>query len=324
MHKRLLNEAVIDLTISPKGPILIKSGLEGADPSRPDMEFVRTNHAELGETVYLPGSSLKGVVRSYCEKIARTVGAKCCNPFDDSSCGKKVEEANKKRDNNLSGDEIYANVSYACRICKIFGSTGMSSRIKFNDAYPNGKVNIEQRTNVAIDRIMGSVAAGPFDMEVVTSGSFSTKVTLKNFELWQMGLLGLALRDMEKGRVRLGFAKSRGLGEIEVKVNSLEIRYPGMKLDGNSIKPLNGSSLTWNLEENGKTRLLGIGQLATSEEKEAYRFDNHDEIMVEGMLRPVTDWMAVRFELNSEEIRAYFKAAVNDRWVEVIKNDHNR
>lgn len=317
MHKRLLNEAVIDLTISPKGPILIKSGLEGADPSRPDMEFVRTNHAELGETIYLPGSSLKGVVRSYCEKIARTVEVSCCNPLDDSSCGKKVEKIK-----NLSGRNIYA--SHSCRICKVFGSTGISSRIKFNDAYPNGKVNIEQRTNVAIDRIMGSVSAGPFDMEVVTNGSFSTKFTLKNFEFWQMGLLGLALRDMEKGRVRLGFAKSRGLGEIEVKVNNLEIRYPGLKLDGNSIKPLNGSSLTWNLIENGKTRLLGIGQLATSEEKKAYQFDDHDEIMVEGMLSPVTDWMAVRFELNSEEVRACFKAAVNDRWAEVIKNDHNR
>ena len=62
MHKALLCELHLDFAIEPRGPLLIKSGREaGADPTLPDMNFVRTYHPTLGETVYLPGSSLKGV-----------------------------------------------------------------------------------------------------------------------------------------------------------------------------------------------------------------------------------------------------------------------
>jgi hypothetical protein len=39
-----VNHCTIELTISPCDPILIKSGKEGADPTKPDMEFVETYH----------------------------------------------------------------------------------------------------------------------------------------------------------------------------------------------------------------------------------------------------------------------------------------
>ena len=73
MHKKFVNHCTIDLTIIPDGPILIKSGKEGADPTKPDMEFVETYHAG-GRTIYLPGSSLKGAIRAHAERIVRTVG----------------------------------------------------------------------------------------------------------------------------------------------------------------------------------------------------------------------------------------------------------
>ena len=72
MHKRLVNHCTITLKIIPTGPILIKSGREGADPTKPDMEFVETYHSE-GKTIYLPGSSLKGAIRAHAERIVRTV-----------------------------------------------------------------------------------------------------------------------------------------------------------------------------------------------------------------------------------------------------------
>ena len=89
MHKRLLNEAILEVAIQPQGPILIKAGDKGADPTLPDMEFVRTN----GQP-YLPGSSLKGVIRSHCERLARTVGgeAMACDPLHDRlSCGARLQ-----------------------------------------------------------------------------------------------------------------------------------------------------------------------------------------------------------------------------------------
>jgi CRISPR/Cas system CSM-associated protein Csm3 (group 7 of RAMP superfamily) len=74
MHKRFVNHCTIELIISPCAPMLIKSGKEGADPTKPDMEFVETYHAG-GKSIYLPGSSLKGAIRAHAERIVRTVGS---------------------------------------------------------------------------------------------------------------------------------------------------------------------------------------------------------------------------------------------------------
>src|SRR5262245_49803908 len=76
MHKATFLEGTIRLTIAPDGPILIKAGeTGGADPTLPDMEFVRTG-AGAGrdaDRVYIPGPSLKGAVRAQCERICRSL-----------------------------------------------------------------------------------------------------------------------------------------------------------------------------------------------------------------------------------------------------------
>lgn len=227
MHKKLVNELRLDFRLKPEGPLLIKSGREaGADPTLLDMNFVRTTHAEFGRTVYLPGSSLKGAIRSYCEKIGRTVDLPVCNPLDSkSSCGRKLERTAKI----AGGAEIYHDL---CPICRIFGHTVMSSHIYLSDAYPTAETvkvvnETEERDGVAIDRISGAVAVGPFQLEVVTRGEFTASLTLRNFQLWQVGLLTIALRDLAEQRVPLGFAKSRGLGRVSLRYDRLEISYPG-------------------------------------------------------------------------------------------------
>jgi CRISPR/Cas system CSM-associated protein Csm3 (group 7 of RAMP superfamily) len=231
MHKKLVNELRLKFRIRPKGPLLIKSGQEaGADPTLLDMNFVRTTHAELGRTVYLPGSSLKGVVRCHCEKIGRTVGLDVCDPFDmKNSCGRRLERVAK----TASGAEIYRGL---CPICRIFGHTVMASHVYLEDAYPTSKTieevnETEERDGVAIDRVSGAVAVGPFQLEVVTRGEFATRLTLRNFQLWQVGLLAMALRDLSEQRVPLGFARSRGLGRVSLHFDRLEVDYPGRFLD---------------------------------------------------------------------------------------------
>lgn len=219
MHKRLLNEATLKLAIYAEGPLLIKSGAETWDPTSPDMQFVRTRHSRLGETVFIPGSSLKGTFRSYTEKIARTLRVECCDPFHDKhSCGRKLKELGEKNDST----SIYRR---SCVACKLYGSTNMAGRAAFADAYPTSDVSshLTKRTAVAIDRVLGSVAVGPFEFEALMSGEFVTRITLRNFELWQLGLLGLTVRDFCLGRVRVGYGKSRGFGSVSAKVEKLEL-----------------------------------------------------------------------------------------------------
>ena len=93
MHARFYNEARLDLTLRPVTPLLIKAGgATGLDPSRPDMEFVRTRRAsENGpwqEMVYIPGSSLRGVLRSHGERLVRSINPdQACNPNRRTSEG---------------------------------------------------------------------------------------------------------------------------------------------------------------------------------------------------------------------------------------------
>jgi CRISPR-associated RAMP protein (TIGR02581 family) len=303
MLKKLLNQATLELTIEAQGPLLIKSSIEGgADPSVPDMQFVRS-----GGQVYIPGSSLKGVFRSYTEKIARTVGARCCNPFDtddkspDCFCGKRLE-------NRRESTTVYRQ---SCHICRLFGSTALASRIKFNDAYPlNGEIpNTETRTSIAIDRILGSVAQGPFDFEVVTTATFKTSIHLRNFELWQMGLVALVLRDLGEGLIPIGFGKSRGLGEVEAKVTSFSVRYIGAASD---------------MHTNARHALYGIGSLATAEERGVYGLSGNDAISLDATGNLGDDDLGVRVTLNGAAQQEAFRKCVNERWCEVARHDRSR
>lgn len=224
MHKRRLNELTLDILIEPAGPLLIKSGHEaGADPTLPSMSFVRTRHPMTGErTIYLPGSSLKGVIRSHTERIIRTVYGEdpnmCCDPLGRQSCGRRHHGV-------ADTAEQYKRL---CLACRIFGATVNAGHFLTADAYPAAPIDtLPVRNNVAIDRLSGGVAVGPFDMEVAVEGHFVTRLTLINFELWQVGVLALALRDLATGRVQLGYAKSRGLGKVNVHFGRLEFGYPG-------------------------------------------------------------------------------------------------
>lgn len=227
MHKRLLNELTVAFDLEPTSPLLVKSGKEvGTDPTLPDMNFVRVTPPGGGEpTIFLPGSSLKGTLRSYTEKVLRSVWPEgdhkwCCDPFNDkTACNRRLKDV----------ESAAARYHRACSACKLFGHTGMASHVAFSDAYPvaGRDLQIEQRDGVAIDRITGAVTAGPFTMEIVTQGTFHATLSLRNFQLWQLGLLAVALRDLGGGKVPIGFGKSKGLGKVSLAYDRAEVTYPG-------------------------------------------------------------------------------------------------
>ena len=241
MHKLTINRARLELTLRPVTPLLVKSGDKGAQllhPERPNMMCVRTKHASLGETVYVPGSSLKGVVRSASERVLRSLGLSCCDPMDHKS--RCHDEASRRGDElaRRGGEsphpmsEIHKMVCFACRT---FGSQALASRTVFADAYPTEATkehanDTETRNGVSIDRKKGGPVPGSlFEFEVVVGGDFRTSVHLANFELWQLGLLGVVLADIDEGFVRVGSAKSRGLGSMSVSIDSLVVDQIGAR-----------------------------------------------------------------------------------------------
>jgi CRISPR-associated RAMP protein (TIGR02581 family) len=309
MFKQWVNELRLGWTIIPRGPLLIKSGREsGADPTLLDMNFVRIHHGELGETVYLPGSSLKGTLRSYCERIARTVAAehpegkvRCCNPLDTrEACDKKkvIEKARKSGD----GMTIYREL---CSICRVFGHTVQAGHLRVGDAYPPQALveetnRTEQRDGVAIDRRTGGAAPGAlYTLEIVTRGAFEGDLTLRNFQLWQVGLLALALRDLSRGRVPIGFGKSRGLGQVEVSYRQMEVSYPAQVGPG---------------EKRFGERLYGVTQFEVGKKEggeNGYHFFPELSIPLPAGAVVEDDWgqVRVRFE-GHQAVEALLKATV--------------
>jgi len=268
MLKKMLNEATITFQIEATGPILIKDGetdeemrvRKQIDKSSPNMRFV----VDANEEIFIPGSSIKGVWRSWCEKIARTISEDnsplSCDPFDDEitsrhlSCSKRLE----KKDSS----SIYA---LSCPICKLFGNTSLGSRIRILDAYlsDNGnktRDNLSMRDGIGIDRFTGGVSSGAnFKYQYVMGRTFKTEVQIRNFELWQLGLLAFLFRDFEEELVPVGFGKTRGLGRVKGTVDSLNLIYYGLN------KPQVD-------KYTNRTEIPGVGNLYNDNDKDNYCF----------------------------------------------------
>ncbi len=242
MHKLTINRARIDFVFEPATPLLVKSGDKGAQllhPERPDLMCVRTRHGGefAEETVYVPGSSLKGVVRSSAERILRTLRQRCCDPMDQrSKCHREASRLGDQiaRRAEPNGPHPMAEVyRKLCLACRTFGSQAMASRAAFSDAYPTPDTRTranatETRNGVSIDRKTGGPSRGKlFDMEIVTGGHFASSIHMSNYELWQLALIGAVLRDIDDGFVRLGSAKSRGFGRVNLRITELLVDQVG-------------------------------------------------------------------------------------------------
>jgi len=302
MYKRWFNQALIEFVIQPEGPILVKSSESQADPAQLDMAFVRTLRGGT-ETVYLPGSSLKGVLRAHCEQIVRGLGDEdenegkdggkrpevwSCDPLDDDrSCSKRA------------GDKEWpAAQSYceACFICRMFGHTNLAGRVRTADAYPEGEVHLESRDGVAINRFYGSVEVGPFTYEVAVGGDFCTRLLVRNFTLAQLGLLALALRDLKRGRVSVGYGKGRGLGRVTARVEEFTVRYPACELHDGGLYLLGHAEPVA-----GGDQLAGVGAFVAAGAGEDYRLPAGDVAdLPDDLQMDPDDWQEVRLKLTDE------------------------
>jgi CRISPR-associated RAMP protein (TIGR02581 family) len=264
----MINHAVVEFTLTPVDPLLIKSGQ--ATVGGVDMAFVRTYRRGNEEPEpFIPGSSLKGVVRSYAEMICRSLRESpvpVCLPYvtpgrevdgegNQASCGLRIEGYKRAQQvPTVPTPDIYR---ISCPACRTFGSHAFIGRLATSDAYltdafrQTGKAVLEVRDGVAIDRLTGGPAGGAkYDLEVLTRGEFGARIEIRNFERWQLGLLGLVLRDMEEELVRIGLGKSRGLGRIRAEVTKFAVTSYARKLEG----------------------LTGLAGVCKAEETKAYGF----------------------------------------------------
>lgn len=220
----------IELGIRAEGPILVR-GPDAFVPDAPDMAFIRMPTPD-GEVPYLPGSSLKGVLRSGAEMLLRGLGTEACVPMDTrppGGCGR-------------------------CFACLAFGSSSRGAAvILVGDGmpWPPGATDEERRraaaatearravrTGVAIDRHTGSVAGGQlFDMEVLAGPTFFPTITARNPEERDLAIVAAALDLLDAGILRIGSGTTKGLGRVRVEPRKVRVAAADPDL---SRRPLAG------------------------------------------------------------------------------------
>ncbi|SHI96366.1 RAMP superfamily CRISPR-associated protein [Desulfofundulus thermosubterraneus] len=218
MFKNFRNEARIFFWLHTAGPLLIKGPDQpGLDPLQPDMSFVRA-WRNGREVPYIPGSSLKGVLRSRAEQIIRALAPDRMAIPDPFQRGRDDEMKDKP------GDYRY----YASDpVTQLFGQTYLAGRLRCADAFPveDRPLVLNERNHVAINRITGATQGKAlFNPEVVEEGTFAAEISLTNFAVWQLKLLGVLLQDLDDGFLLLGGSTTRGYGRVRVENAQVLVR----------------------------------------------------------------------------------------------------
>ena len=212
MFEKLENRAILEYTITTKSDLHV-GGHSTIEPAEVDNPVIKNSE---GYPI-IPGSSLKGILRTETERLLRGLDVKVCDIFD-------------RRDRGGCNE---------CSVCKLFGGKDLASSIRIKDSTASQKKTLI-RDGVAIDRQKRKAKdGGKFDLEVVPKGtSFSGKLVIENtglekFEYSKLGAV-LSLFDFFNScSSSIGHATSRGFGEAEINVESFNLISAEDYLNGN-------------------------------------------------------------------------------------------
>jgi len=183
-----------------KTPIHIGAGNESMNPVEPDNSVIKDKDGKP----YIPGSSLKGALRSWLESFLRgggneiTGGNAPCLCVNEPCLGDNPEnkewlkEIKKKYKNNKDADRLVAEEIYRklCPVCKVFGSQHFASKVK---------KETEKK----------------YDFEQVAAGTeFDFHMTADNLDEENEKILKIIVKMLESGDFVVG--GSVGLGRIRL------------------------------------------------------------------------------------------------------------
>lgn len=187
--------------------------------------------------IFVPGSSLRGVLRSTLERILQSLEPKrgcvlfatdpdyhCPTAWKDDDPRKiKLQEM---RDEGELMRRLLAEDGL-CDVCRLFGSPLMASKLRFSDARPaNGAARLNKRDGVGIDRDTESarekikfdfMALEPFAGGGKEPLELTFELQIENADDNDLALTGILLRELSANGVDAGGKKARGFGRVRLK-----------------------------------------------------------------------------------------------------------
>jgi CRISPR-associated RAMP protein (TIGR02581 family) len=223
LEKRLILQGIIEAVT----PLHIGSGSSEMEIEEVDMPVLRAPDGEP----YIPGSSLKGKLRSEVERLAKAKNMDVCSPPNiRDMCGSTK--------NNLVD---------LCIGCRLFGTAGrisVASKVKLRDAYTVETVEaMLERQGTAIDRSTGTVSrTALYKVEAVPAGTrFGFELVAENLEDDELKYLKAGLKSLEDSA--LGGSTSRGFGKIRLLFERASTRGPGYYLGEEPEEVIEGEEL---------------------------------------------------------------------------------
>lgn len=193
---------------------------------------------------YIPGSSMKGVLRSHLERMSQNEtladhGATSCllyAPETDKNGDTRVDWTPTAPDCPTPGwvddgkdstSATEADFASLCPTCTLFGSPILAGKIRVPDlevdeaTYGGG---VEIRDGVGIDRDRGrAVDKVKFDYEVIPSDTvFDFQLSVDSPDTVELGLIAVAIREMQRGYLAVGGKTTRGMGHCTLESVAIE------------------------------------------------------------------------------------------------------
>ncbi len=171
----------------------------------------------------IPGSSVKGVVRSWFESVLRGAGVYVCDVLDKYKYCTKSHE-NEIKNEKKDKEKAELAYKYSCEACRLFGGREIAGKIQFKDCYLIGEPSFELRDGVGIDRETGAAkGSAKYDFEIISKDSeFSFYLTAENLDKNQQKYFDFIVEGLKSGDLSVGGMTTRGLGRFKVKDVEIE------------------------------------------------------------------------------------------------------
>ncbi|WP_322489668.1 RAMP superfamily CRISPR-associated protein [Chloroflexus sp.] len=235
-HHRYRAEAlsgVLEALITALSPVHVASGLLEQQPSNKQYPLVKA-HFRTGGTPAIPGTSLKGCIRSIVEAI--TPSAVTITRSHERASQYLPPRSIDKHGLDLSG--------------RIFGALGYLGSVNFADAALQGQVEIIPSPQLFRPRytyfdenrrargrkfyMHGNLAKGNLPLEACAAGStFRLRMTFNNLTKEELGVILIALGLGQPSFCpKLGGGKPACLGTIEISQPVLQCDNPKARYSG--------------------------------------------------------------------------------------------
>ena len=213
MFDRFQNRIRIDATLAVESGLHIGAGEDSFQPTAINGAVLKNASGQP----YIPGSSLKGVLRAYLAAVMDEPGKSSVT----DSLGTK-DDREKWKDNAKGDDKdmmLAQHIEEQSTLTeRLFGSQLMAGKVKISDAQPAAAIRTEIRKGNAIDRDTHTVAdKALFDTEFVPSGTiFSFRVDAENLTKDEAMVFLDLLDAFADSSITVGGRSRAGLGQVRL------------------------------------------------------------------------------------------------------------